>query len=591
MKPLNTRRLTLVLVLLFTLGVVYVMYTNSTEGQRAAAGALLTIRLDKAMYDPGTPVKIEVRREAPHSGLQGGTLEVHILHLTQSVAHFRIPTEPDDTGWQFEWLPPPEHTGYGVRAVLHGKDGAMAVAESAFDVASDWTAQPRYGFMSEFGEWDLEAETRAVERMNRLHLNAVQFYDWLYRHETPVPVAETFTDSLGRRLHVQTIENKIALTRRYGMAPMAYVAIYAASPAFFEQHREWGLYDRDGKPIDFGDGYLYLMNPAQSSGWREHMIGEWIKVVETYNFDGVHIDQYGYPKLAYDADGRTLHIGPAFRTFLDETKQKLTQAVTERNRITFNSVANWPAALVAKSAYDFNYIEVWPPYTAYGDLELIIHGAYESSGGKATVIAAYPDSPHEPTVRLLDAFIFAHGATHIELGEGDGMLVDPYFPKFQRVSPALWDALVRYYDFIVWYKDWLYGARRPLPPEKHVLIEGEAAAPRPVPGRVHAVVYRRKDAPRTVVSLINLTGTDTVDWKAEQPQPPSIAGLEITVLVDHRPTHVWVASPDRPGLAAESVAFTTTETSDGYAVQFRVDVEYWTAVCIETAATNEGGDA
>lgn len=285
-------------------------------------------------------------------------------------------------------------------------------------------------------------------------------------------------------------------------------------------------------------------------------------------------------------------VGPAFRSFLDETKEKLAEQMPQRSRITFNSVANWPAALVAESSYDFNYIEVWPPYTTYGDLETIIQASYERSGGKATVIAAYPDRPHEPTVLLLDAFIFAHGATHIELGEGNGMLVDPYFPKFQRVDASLWQALIRYYDFIVWYKDWLYGARRPLSPEKHVLIDGEAAAPRPVPGRVHAVIYRSLGTPRTVVSLINLTSTHTVEWKAEQPAPRPAADLEVTVLVDHRPTGVWLASPDRPSLAAQPVNFTTTETPDGYAVQFSADVAHWTAICIETAGgQSEGGDA
>ena len=132
---------------------------------------------------------------------------------------------------------------------------------------------------------------------------------------------------------------------------MAYVAIYAASPAFYEQHKDWGLYDREGQPIDFGDGYLYIMNPAQGSGWREHMIREWLKIVETYDFDGLHIDQYGYPKVAYDARGRTVMVGPAFRSFLDETKEKLAEQMPQRSRITFNSVANWPAALVAESSF------------------------------------------------------------------------------------------------------------------------------------------------------------------------------------------------------------------------------------------------
>lgn len=33
-------------------------------------------------------------------------------------------------------------------------------------------------------------------------------------------------------------------------------------------------------------------------------------------------------------------VGPAFRSFLDETKEKLAEQMPQRSRITFNSVAN-----------------------------------------------------------------------------------------------------------------------------------------------------------------------------------------------------------------------------------------------------------
>lgn len=346
--PLRTA---LLLGLAFScLGVIY-MTQLTAGGPSAAAGPALAIELDKAAYGIGMPVHITVQLTEPELLLDTGSMELQIMRLTEPAARLQLPADPGQTVWRFTWQPPAEPAGYGVRAVLHGPRGPLATSESAFDVTGDWTEIPRYGFMSEFGTWDEESETRAVQSMARLHLNAVQFYDWLYRHETPVPTSDVFTDSLGRRLYADTIRRKIDLSRRYGMAPMAYVAIYAASPAFYEQHKDWGLYDREGQPIDFGDGYLYIMNPAQGSGWREHMIREWLKIVETYDFDGLHIDQYGYPKVAYDARGRTVMVGPAFRSFLDETKEKLAEQMPQRSRITFNSVANWPAALVAESSF------------------------------------------------------------------------------------------------------------------------------------------------------------------------------------------------------------------------------------------------
>src|SRR5690606_14685971 len=135
-----------------------------------------------------------------------------------------------------------------------------------------------------------------------------------------------------------------------------------------------------------------------------------------------------------------------------------------------------------------NYVEVWPPYVTYGDIERIIRDAYIDSSGKATVIAAYVDPENEATVKLLDAVIFAHGATHIEIGEGDGMLADPYFPLFRRVSPSLWQDLISYYDFLVRYRQWLAAPRTALNAAGRVWIDGRPVLLRPEPGYVHPIL-------------------------------------------------------------------------------------------------------
>lgn len=539
----------------------------------------LRIELDRSHYLPNMPVRFQIILDA-ETEFASDRVVLQITHLTRVVATLdQVVT--GQTEWTFEWVPPPGFAGYGVTAWIERNGDRLAAGESAFDVASHWTEQPRYGFLSEFGTWNEGNEHEAFRLMRRLHLNGLQFYDWLYRHDTPVPPTSTFIDSMGRELNVSTIEAKIRLAREYGMAPMAYVAIYASSPPFHAAHPEWGLFDQHGKPIDFGDGYLYLMDPTRGKGWDSHLIAEFHKVLDRFDFAGVHIDQYGYPKIAFDAHGRTILLAPAFRTFLDDTKTALTRMVDERSVVTFNSVANWPAAVVAKSTYDFNYVEVWPPYSEYGDIETIIRNAYESSKGKATVIAAYVDAKEEATVRLLDAIIFAHGATHIELGEGNALLTDPYFPKFERVSPTLWQELVAYYDCIVRYKEWLYAPRVVLPANERVLLDGEAAGHRPTPGRVHSILYRLEGESQYVLSLINLKYTDTVDWRAPQPTPEPIEGVSVAVTVGHEPEQVLLVSPDKPSLAAVPLPFTTLANDEGYLVQFTAPLHYWSIVSIE----------
>lgn len=544
----------------------------------------VVVTLDRASYAPGQKVTMRVEPADGFAATPGDVARLEIVHLTQVVAQL-VGTE-DGAGWKFVWDPPAKPAGYGLVAWVERDGKPVAYGESALDVAVDWTEQPRYGFVSEFGAWDEAKERAAFAKMNRLHLNGVQFYDWQYRHEELVPPTERFVDSLGRELFVSTIERKIALAREYGMAPMAYTAIYAASGSFYLDHRDWGLYDASGKVIDFGDGYLYLMNPSRGSGWRDHLIEQFRQVLRRFDFEGIHVDQYGYPRAAYDHEGGMIVMARAFREFIDDAKEALSREF-DRNDLTFNSVANWPAAVMAQSAYDFNYIEVWPPYVTYGDVERIIQDAYEHSNGKATVIAAYVDPEAEATVRLFNAVIFANGGTHIEMGEGDGMLADPYFPKFRRVSASLWQAQVKAYDFIVRYKEWLYGPRKALNASERVTIAGQPAPARPEPGKVHAVLYRAMDddgpGRRHVLSLINLSGATSVEWRAHQPEPPVIEDLAVTLTMEVEPEAVWVASPDGASLGASQLPFAVEKAGDdGFVVRFLVPrLHYWTVVAVE----------
>src|SRR5690606_4978785 len=148
------------------------------------------------------------------------------------------------------------------------------------------------------------------------------------------------------------------------------------------------LRDANGKALDFSNGYLMLMNPSRGSGWHDHLLDQFRLTLERFDFQGIHVDQYGYPRVAYDHRGQTVVLAQAFRNFIDDAKTFLRPRF-ELNTTTFNSVTNWPAAVMAKSAYDFNYVEVWSPYDTYWDIEWIIREAYANSGGKPTVIAAY----------------------------------------------------------------------------------------------------------------------------------------------------------------------------------------------------------
>ena len=127
----------------------------------------------------------------------------------------------------------------------------------------------------------------------RYHINGLQFYGWQYRHEQLLPPEDPYTDPLGRRLSLETVTRLIDAAHARNIAAMPYTAIYGATPAFYEQHPDWALFQADGVPFDFGDGFLKIMNPTPGSPWADHLLDQFAQVLDQTAFDGIHLDQYG----------------------------------------------------------------------------------------------------------------------------------------------------------------------------------------------------------------------------------------------------------------------------------------------------------
>lgn len=335
---------------------------------------------DKAQYRPGERVFITV---AIQNGLEEdvrGKLEIRISYLFTQIAvltkEIALKARAQKQ-FSFVWMPLSDGhlKGYGVDAQLVDPHGQiLAETSTAFDVAPDWTRSPRYGFLCDFTPDEEDTEKRLLT-MNKFHINVIQFYDWLHRHDTLLPTSEEFQDPLGRRLSLKTIQNKIALAHQHNMAAMAYTSVYGASKEFFLQHKDWALYRPDGKAwtLDlqtYGD-FLYIMNPGSESGWRKHLLEQFQVALEVLNFDGIHIDQYGDPRVAFDEAGHLVDLAPIFTSFIEETKRALCRKGSDA-KVVFNAVNNWPIRAVARASQDIVYVEVWPPHVTYQDLAAII---------------------------------------------------------------------------------------------------------------------------------------------------------------------------------------------------------------------------
>ena len=465
-------------------------------------------------------------------------------------------------GGTVDWTPSAAG-GYGVTARL----GASR-ASTAVDAGANWARAPRYGFLSDFGPAD-QGQTARFDDMARFHLNGLQFYDWMYRHSDYLPPADEYYDPLKRLLSRTVLLEKIDQAHRHGMAAMAYTAVYAAPKEFYEAHKDWALYDAGGNVLKFGDDFLFIMNPEAGSPWTQHMLGEYGKIVAQLPFDGIHLDQYGDPHFGFRFPGGHSAGGVDVATALADLIDATKTAIAPRP-VFFNDVGGWPMADTAPTSKDTVYVEVWPPNVYFDHLQQLIRKGRRLSGGRPVILAAYISPAFEPSVLLTDAVIFASGSYHLEIGEGDGMLSDPYFPKYQRMNAALQRHLRRYYDVIVRYQDLLYGEDL-VDWAPDVEIEGS----RVLTGGYFNGVWPvgRQDGQYRVLSLINLNGLEDARWNSPRQTPPTLLKeRKISVAMAVPPQAVYLVDPDGMDQSPVPVTFSYR---DGRVVLTLDRLQYW----------------
>jgi dextranase len=413
----------------------------------------------------------------------------------------------------------------------------------------------RYGFVSRF-------EPRrdpgpVVDHARRLHLNAIQFYDWMYRHARLLPPKPVFEDPLGRRLSLATVRRLVAALSEAGVEALGYAAVYAVGEAEAADWEQEALLRPDGTPWRLGEDFLRLVDPGDRR-WLSHLAGELEEARRAVGFAGFHLDQYGWPKRALRTGGAEVDLSVAFVTMLKRVRRKLPSA-----RLIFNNVNAFPVWATAGAPQDAVYIEVWPPHDELHHLAQLVGDARRLAPGKPVILAAYlsvferaGEADALRAARLTMATIFSHGSGHLLCGEDGAVLTDPYYPRHHTLSARGRTVLRRWYDFAVRYGDLLYaddavdvtrswfgGVN------EDVRLEGPAmTSADPRPGTVWMRVVQIEGG--LVLHLVNLTRAEHTRWDAPVAGGGRAPGLRLD-LIRHTaaaPT-VAVADPDRrPGL-------------------------------------------
>ena len=502
------------------------------------------------------------------------------ISVTRLEAELEIEAECSDGEVRIIGLP---DGAYGIKISAGG-----ASWEGAFDIVGDRREALRYGFLSDFGSEDADYED--VEWMRDRHINAVQFYDWMYRHDCLIPPCRRYEDPMGRDMDFRAIQQKLIRCTELGMRPIAYGAVYAATLGTYELHPDWAVYTMDGTPMKFA-GWLYFMNVSAGCGWVEHLMGEYRKAIEA-GFAGIHMDTYGFPKRVWDSSGRTVELADEFPELINRAAREV-RAVDASAGVLFNAVNNWPIDTVAAADSDAVYIEVWPPNDTYLDLYLLIRRAKELSG-KNVVLAAYMKPFKESDVqaaersfRLTWAAISASGGTQLALGEHMGMLCDSYYVDYARLTEDFSEVVQKYCDFLVRYSELLYNDRGTDISKtasgginEDVCFSGSCDFS--TDGSADSVwTIIRESEKRTSINLVNLAGNSCL-WDQGKAEPRFITDINIRLRLDRPVSGVYMASPDFDELGAQKLDFTFQDGEQGRVYSIDVpELRYWAVIWIQ----------
>jgi dextranase len=575
--------------------------------------ALKDVYPEKARYFPKEPVRLQVEIQGVHAA--GQVISAGVTDLGEQVGSCgptTLTAHPPSTLLISCSIPPTDFRGYLVTVEIHSADGrTIDSRETALDISSDWKRFPRYGYLAHYNDQEGARPAEWIADLNRFHIDGLEFYDFQYHHDQPLAgtvqqPAATWKDIAGRKIDASIVSSFIDEAHARNMMAMAYNASYSAYDDAFTRAQplplRWATWTTaDGPrtaqatknlPMHISGGStskLYYMN-QNDIGWQNYLFHQMHRLFDVYPFDGWHVDTFG-DNGGYAFDRSPVNYIAGFKQYIDHAHAAL------QKRVVFNAVNTWGQDKIANSDADFVYSELWEDHETFASILDTAEQVHIANPTKAYVIAAYlhrnetKDGPRpqakqfNPTsVLLTDAAIFASGAAHIELGDGDRMLSSEYFPSDTHltVSPELRESLRRYYDFLTAYE--VYLRDQLTPAAVAVAVEGEPVDALGVPNTLWSIARQRDGM--TVIHLINLLGSEDPHWRdisMSRPDAPHLHDLHVKLALSKRVRSIGWASPDVDGGSFHVLTFQQHSTKQGDEIGITLpQLHYWDTIFIKT---------
>jgi len=586
--------------------ILITLFTLFVSAGSHAGSFISNINTDKAAYSPGNSVTIYVDLTNSTAATFNGSVAAVISHLGYVTTNFASQAVSNlgaysTTTKVFSWTPPAtDYQGYLV-SISVADAGSVIVdkGSSAVDVSSDWSKFPRYGYVSHY-DAGLDA-FNIVWQLKNYHLNALQFYDWQWKHHIPYSPNATWPDIANRTISQATVTNFIAAAHNYGLLAMNYnsygmaysnylgdgsgvalaMGIFSSPTATIANQYGYGL------PGGWATTTLYEMN-NRDTNWQNFIYAREQTVFTNFAFDGWHIDTVGQ-HTAYDAAGNFFTLDDYNSDFINKAKTVLNR------RFTFNAADGIGENQIAQSAnVDVLYTELWDGNGNYIDFKTRVDND-RSFCSKAPVFPAYMNYSktsgnfNDASVRLADAAIFACGASHLEIGDDTEMLRTEYFPENTvKMSASLKTALRIYYDFLVGYQNLLRDGT--VSANYAASITGVNTSTNGSAGSVWLV--SRKNLGNNLLHFINLLNNTNSSWRdvnGTYAAPSTLTNLAVKMYYSGNlgGGKLWWASPDTNNGVATQLTFTNGTDGGGSFVNFTLpSLQYWSMAWLELNATN-----
>ena len=392
---------------------------NSTPATATGTAHVTRAYTDKATHKPGTQAKIT----AEASG--DGSVHFSVSHLGMEVASGDATVENGKATWTY---PTPSENNQGYLVTATGADGTHA--ETAIDASTSWTRFPRMGYLSHFkptapqgtdGHTTYESflfqqPQDYIDKLSQdYHINALQYYDWQYRHEQPVATGDLadkwplwYRDTYASK---KTITDYIQDAGNANMGSLAYSMAYAANDNYDTNtiKDEWRLRNDDGsywvrdlgeqwwvptpEGVDKPKNHQIMMN-VNNNGWRNYITDQYKKQTDVFKFDGTHIDTLGQT-VKKDAAGNSVDLTDGLTSLVNDTAAK-TGTPTG-----INLPDGAGTDKIGPSSASYIYTELWDHNETNQQVASYLQGARDKSANKPQIVAAYANN-YDPTSWVAD---------------------------------------------------------------------------------------------------------------------------------------------------------------------------------------------